>query len=652
MSIIPMEVRNMRPSKSLIGPIWGPTIFAAMLLLLIGCTSDDTTPTPTPTQAAVMPTPTQAAVMPTPTQAAVISVPSTSLIDIPTSIIREFPLLALHHWSQVDWSEPSITEVGRTYGGTMRLNQPNSPRTWDTGSTFSSQIVSGSAGFYNRLLTYDLSLKSAFAGKNNYHELVFKSDLADSWDISSDGKTYTFHLNENIRWQNVPPVNGREFTSEDVVYNVERFMDPQTGKTAAIYKEVESIEATDKYTVVFKMKTVHAGFLNALSGPLNGMVPREAVENDAIKNNPIGTGPFTSVDYEPEDHHFAEANRDYFKDGLPYLDRIEWFRIPDANARIAAFRAGRIDEITYTGWSVAKDLFRNCGDLGCDVYVNEQNTTGVKALGFRVDRPPFDNPKVRDAISHAIDWDATISALYEGNGRIGFGAVPTDWDRGRKFPRTQLDAPPNYTYDPDLARTLLSEAGYAPGALSFVITYGTRGSGGSDPAATEATIYQQYLNAVGFDVTLNPLDRTTALTMQAQGDWPTGLYYPYGTGSGSDLDDWVTYFETGSPNNVFGVSDPFLDDLIQRQRVELDRPRREELGGQIADYVYKNNLGRIWTAQPLFYHFTRPWLQGFTGHDIYNWASYFGLNVVEDVWMDASKVPAGHNVPNIGRANP
>ncbi|MBI4311434.1 MAG: ABC transporter substrate-binding protein [Chloroflexi bacterium] len=491
----------------------------------------------------------------------------------------------------------------------------------------------------NRLLTYDASLEHAFAGAGNLHKMAFKGDLAESWDISADGKTYTFHLVKGAKWQNIPPVNGREFTSDDAVYNIERFRDGKlSGPTADIYKNVASVEAPDKYTVVFKMKSVDGAFIYSIVSPLNGFVPKEAVDDGSINNMPIGTGAFIAKEYVPNDHLFAEKNPNYFKKGMPYLDRVEWFPILDPAARIAAFRTGQIDEYTYRGWNDAKQLLDNCGPLGCSLYVNEQNSAATGYLAFNVTKKPFDDIRVRRAIAMSVDYKAAIKALFGGNGRIGFAAVPTDWDGGRGYPRTEKDAPAWYHYNPEESKRLLKEAGYAPGSLKLKMLMSTATTG---VMPSEPALYIEYLKAVGIEIDPQLVDATTFRTKYYAGDWDQLLYGATTSGGGSDLNDWASILETGAPSNVFGVSDPKLDELIRAQRVELDRTKREQIGKQIADYDYENLLGRVWMPMGLFYHFTRPWIQGLVGNDVYYWSTYFGLNVLEETWLDRTRMPAG-----------
>jgi peptide/nickel transport system substrate-binding protein len=603
---------------------------AAATLLAVGC-GRGAEPTATPTAA-----PKPAAATPTTAGAAATPTAAASLIHIPQEIADEMPLLAKYHWSKVDWSPASLGKGQKTSGGTFKLDQPTSPRTWDSASPFNSTIALISPPFFNRLIAYELDLQKAFEGAGNIHKLFFKPDLAESWTVSSDGLTYTFKLVQGVKWQNVPPVNGREFTADDVVYNIKRLSDGKlSAQVADIYKNVASVEATGRYTVVFKMKSVDGAFLYSIVGPMNNLVPKEAVDDGSINSTPIGTGAFIAKEYVANDHLFAEKNPNYFKKGRPYLDRVEWFTIPDAAARIAAFRTGQLDEYTYRGWNDAKQLIDNCGSLGCLFYVNEQNSGCNNHVRFNVTKKPFDDIRVRKALAHAIDYKASIKALYGGNGRIGFSSVPTDWDGGRQFPRTQKDAPAWYQYNPEESKRLLKDAGYAPGALKMKVNISSTGALPADPA-----LFMEYWKAVGIDMEPVLVDPTTWRTQFNQGAWE-GLNFTCSLTGGSDLNDWASILETGAPSNNMGVSDPKLDALVNTQRVELDRAKREQIGKQIADYDYENLTGRVWLPTPLFYHFTRPWVQSFVGHDVYFWASRWGLNVLEDTWLDRTRMPAG-----------
>jgi peptide/nickel transport system substrate-binding protein len=621
----------------------------AVAVLGVACSSGDVT-APEPTTAPVAPAPTTAPSSPVPAPtvpgAAPTSesspvptpVPATGLIHIPDNILQAFPIFGEYHWSRVEWSPGSITGVGRAYGGTMRLAQPVNPPSWDTASPIGDLLSNFSSPWYNRLLTFDMSLDKAFAGEGNVHKLLIKGDLADSWEVSTDLTGYTFELKENINWQNVSPTNGRHFTAEDVVYNIERLGNPDlSGASSDIYRDVTSVTAVGDYTVRIETGTPNAGFIYAISGALNNMVPREAVEDGTLDRVAVGTGAYIMESYVQNDRTVGIKNPDYFKEGRPFIDRVEWYNIVDPTARIAAFRTGQLDEYTYRGWPDAKAIFDNPGELPYLVYVNEQNSGAVHHIGFRVDEAPFDDKRVRQAMALAIDYEASIQALYEGNGRIAFNAVPTDWDGGRQFPRTQAEGSEWYNYDPERARALLAEAGYEPGELTMQMLVPTVTAGSALPS--DAALYMEYWRAVGIEVEPVLLDNTTWRSRVYASDWPEGgFYFGLSMTGGTDLNDWVDLVRTGTASNRYNVSNPELDAMIDAQKLAFDRTEREQIGEDIADYVYENLEGRIFLPTPFFYHFFRPWVQGFVGHDVYFWAGYWGLSVLEEAWIDPSRM--------------
>jgi peptide/nickel transport system substrate-binding protein len=617
---------------------WSLIIITAILVALVaGCSASPVAPTPIPATSTAVPAPTSPPSPSSEPQAAPSPEVSAALITIPQPVLDEFPIFGKYHWSQVDWSPQTISGEGRTYGGTFKLDQPVNPPSWDTASPIGSLLSNFSSPFYNRLLTFDMSLDKAFAGEGNVHKLLLKSDLAESWEVSDDFLAYTFRIRPDITWQNVAPTNGRAFNAEDVVYNIERLSNPDlSGAVADIYRDVTSVTAQDDYTVVIETSQPNAGFIYAVSGAMNNMVPQEAVEDGTLDRVAVGTGAFIMREYEQNDHTVAERNIDYFKDGRPFLERVEWYEIVDPAARIAAFRTGQLDEYTYRGWTEAKAIFDNPGSLPYLAYTNEQNSGSVHHIGFRVDEAPFDDKRVRQAMALAVDYQAAVQALYEGNGRIGFNAVPTDWDGGRQFPRIQEDGPEWYRYDPERARSLLAEAGYAPGDLKMpmIVTLSTTGGLPSD-----AELYIEYWRAIGIEIEPMLLDSTTWLTRVFGSDWPEGgIYFGTSQTGGTDLNDWVDLVRSGTTSNRFNVNDPVLDEMIDAQRVEFDRVKREQTGGQIADYIYENLEGRIYLPTPFYYHFFRPWVQGFVGHDVYFWAGYWGLSVLEETWIDESRM--------------
>ncbi|MDX1714095.1 MAG: ABC transporter substrate-binding protein, partial [Halomonas venusta] len=167
--------------------------------------------------------------------------------------------------------------------------------------------------------------------------------LAESWDISDDGRTYTFHLREDVTWH-----DGEPFTADDVVFSADVFHRELNPSARAVLQHVESIEATDDHTVVFTLTDPFGPFLISFEAGTFTMVPEHLYAGTDFRNNehndhPIGTGPFKFANWERGTVIELVKNDDYYEDGLPYLDGVNWHIIPDGGSRAVAFENGTID---------------------------------------------------------------------------------------------------------------------------------------------------------------------------------------------------------------------------------------------------------------------------------------------------------------------
>ena len=182
--------------------------------------------------------------------------------------------------------------------------------------------------------------------KFNHDGTKILPDLAETWE-QKDDVTYVFRLRQGVKFHNVPPVNGRELTSEDVKYSIERQMTNQPGKFQHAYfflDKLASIQTPDKYTIVFKTKEPYAPFLNYIASPWTVIVAREVVEKHGdLQRHAIGTGPFIMQEYRREQEAVFVKNPNYFKKGLPYLDEVRLQYVIDPVAATAAFRGQQTD---------------------------------------------------------------------------------------------------------------------------------------------------------------------------------------------------------------------------------------------------------------------------------------------------------------------
>src|SRR4029450_12421399 len=298
---------------------------------------------------------------------------------------------------------------------------------------------------------------------------ILEGDLAESWSQPNE-TTYIFKLRKGVRWHAKPPVNGRELTADDVKYTFDRFVNEKGNAYRSMMAALDKVEVVDKYTVKMTLKEPYVWFLDMVANPMAlAIIPKEAVEKfGGLKKAGavIGTGPWMLDSYRPNVGVTFVRNPGYFLPGLPYIDKVEVTVDEDNASRMAAFIAGKYDigwdasgTINRVDWVQIKDtLKQRRPKLQSLEFASNQ----MSHIYMRTDKPPFNDVRVRRAISLAFNRQGLLDAVAEGVGVLN-PAVPAalkDW----AIPVDQLgEGAQYYKFDPARATKLLAEAGYANG---------------------------------------------------------------------------------------------------------------------------------------------------------------------------------------------
>jgi peptide/nickel transport system substrate-binding protein len=394
--------------------------------------------------------------------------------------------------------------------------------------------------------------------------------LATAWEISEDGKEYTFTLRDGVTFH-----DGSPFNAEAVVFNFERMLNEDhpyhdTGPfpLAFFFSAIESVEAVDETTVTFTLNEPYAPFLSNLAYPTGLIVsPAAVMEHGAdFGRNPSGTGPFRFAEWRANEAVVVEANPDYW-DGAPELQAVVFRPITDANTRTAEMLAGGIDLMVEVP-PVALSEFQGEG-----VTVHEQAGPHVWFLILNAKEGPFADVRVRQAANYAVNKEAIVNDVLEGTAEVAAGPTPPAFAWA-----FNEDLEP-YPYDPDRARELLAEAGAEGAELTFYVTEG--GSGMLDPVAM-GTAIQADLNSVGFDVKIETYEWNTFL-----GEVNPGLE---GKADMAQM-AWMTndpdtlpflalrtaaWPDQGGFNSGY-YSNPKVDELLEAARVATDQDERARL---------------------------------------------------------------------------
>lgn len=287
--------------------------------------------------------------------------------------------------------------------------------------------------------------------------------LATAWTTSDDGKTWTFTLAEGVQFH-----DGTDFNADAVVFNIERWWDeshPYHNGTFANVTSfyggfkgdpncvIQDVQAVDEYTVQITLNSVFPALLTHLSDPTSGIISPAAIEKygEAIGQNPVGTGPFMFREWKPNDSITLVKNPNYWQSGLPKLDTLIFKVIPDNTARLIALQSGEIDLMDSLNPS---DIDTVTGDGNLQIIARPPINCGF--FWFNTTKPPFDNVKVRQAVSMAVNKQGIINALFNGKGIPAKSILsPSSWAYNAEME--------DYPYDPEGAKALLAEAGYPDG---------------------------------------------------------------------------------------------------------------------------------------------------------------------------------------------
>ncbi|MHA1599454.1 MAG: ABC transporter substrate-binding protein [Alphaproteobacteria bacterium] len=361
-------------------------------------------------------------------------------------------------------------------------------------------------------------IKSLFSGLMDYKpgttELI--PDLAESYTIAPDGLTYTFKLRQGVKFH-----NGRELTSADVKYSIERSVNPETqspgqgffwqieGYDAMVsdgVKELSGITTPDDYTVIFKLSQPDATFLQIVAINFSFAVPREEVEKYGpdFGRNPVGTGAYKMTDWTLGQRVVFERNTEYFRKGSPFLDKITFEVGQDPSVALLRLKRGEVDVLGDPIPSA--NFLKEKSDPANAGMIVEGGLLHTGYITLNTTKAPFDNKLVRQAVNMAINKDRVIKIV---NGRASVAnqpLPPTMPGYDTKFE--------GYAYNPAKAKELLAEAGYPDGFKTELYAMNT------DPNPRIAQSFQQDLAAIGIKAEIKALAQATVIDAGGEGTAP------------------------------------------------------------------------------------------------------------------------------------
>ncbi len=358
---------------------------------------------------------------------------------------------------------------------------------------------------------------------------TIEPSLATSWDISSDGLTYTFHLRQGVTF-----TDGSDFNAQAVKWSFDRALklDGPKGAVGLIKGDIKSIAAPDANTVVFTLNQPDATFLARLAPPISPveiMSPKSTPADSFAKGKYAGTGPYKLVSYVPNQRVVLEAYKGYWGP-QPKEPRVIYNMYSDASALRSALQSGAID-IEYR--SVNPQDIKSLSSNPSFKEVKPSGSLSIRYLLFNVTQKPFDNPQVRQAISYAVDRQAIVDDVFSGINQPLYSMVPPGmWSSTNVFPKRDLEK----------AKQLLTQAGYSSSnPLAITLWYPTGHYGSTEPDV--AAVLKTSLEQTGMiKLTLSALDwgtYTTRMSQSALGFFTLG-WYPDFIDPDNFLAPWLT----------------------------------------------------------------------------------------------------------------
>ena len=487
------------------------------------------------------------------------------------------------------------------YGGTLRIALPGDPAFYNAhqGPAMGAQAFWTSNNIYNSLLA-----------STPPPELKIVPDLAKSWEVLDEGRTYVFYLHEGVTFH-----DGTDFDAEAAKWNVERIIDPEVKSwIRPYYEDIEQVEAVDKYTLRIRLREPSAALPLALGGYYQGILmasPKsfETYGKDWVRH-PVGTGPFKFKEWIPGERVILERNPNYFKKGFPYLDALEYRIMKDPLTASTALRAGEIDFFSRVPMQQVPILERS---PGIHVVTGLEMAPTIGFLNMRV--KPFDDLRARRAVGgYGIDRAELARVAFQGRAKPLVSVLA---------PGVQdaIDLNEMYPYRPDEAKRLLKELGFdAKNPLKFTILIGNQDATMADVAA----LIKNQMAKIGVEAKINLVDAVTQVDRvlvkhdfeMVVSNWATLR----------DINQRSVSFFKGRQSDYMGIDDPQLEAMVLQWRRTMDAEGRRQLSAEmqrrLADQLEWVNV----TTYPFFQAY-RSYVKNYPFYEQ-------ALVLFEQVWLE------------------
>jgi peptide/nickel transport system substrate-binding protein len=468
------------------------------------------------------------------------------------------------------WVGTFLAAESPQYGGILTYAVATDPPTFDHHRETTFTVMHPIAPHYSLLLKFD---------PENYPKIV--GDLAESWIVSGDYKTYTFKIRKGVKFH-----DGSILTSKDIKATYDKIIFPPSGVFSArkaLYSAVDKVESPDDYTLVFRLKWPAAAFLGSLASPFNFVYKGDLLAKDPhwYEKNIMGTGPFKFVEHVAGSHWIGKRNENYFVKGRPFLDGYRAIFIKDTGARVAAIRGGRaLAEFRFFTPSQRDDVVHALRDK---IRVQETPLISTLTVIFNCEKKPYNDPRVRRALTLALDrWEGS-KALSRISTMKWVGGLLRP---GSEYAMNEKEITQIAGFSKDIeasrkeARRLLREAG-VPEGFSFELD-------NRPPAMpfepTAIWLIDQWRH-IGLNAKQKLFEEGTAYNRLRSGNYDVAVNAISDFMDEPDIQLARFISSDKSPFNYGRYQDPILDELYNKQSRAMDPVERRKLCRQFEKRV-------------------------------------------------------------------
>jgi peptide/nickel transport system substrate-binding protein len=449
-------------------------------------------------------------------------------------------------------------------GGTLRMSLADADV-----QSFDPIVPSDNMSIWTMLLMYDQLVRTGKDGAS------VTPDAARNWTTSADGKTWTLHLRDDLKFSDGTPV-----TAEDVKFALQR-AGSRGSNFESNFKLIDRIDTPDPHTVVVHLKKPSASFLAYAALYSASIVPERLVtaQGQAFWQHPVGSGPFVLTEWVKNDHLVLKRNPYYWQKPYPYLDGVRFDVLTDDNTRMLKFRSQELDVATNVPPNEVEPLRKING-----VSVRLFPQMRIDFVYLNHAHKPLDDLRVRQALNYAVDRRAILKAVLYGYGQVATSMLPPmlDWDNQLK----------PYPYDVTRAKALLREAGYGNGFSAEVLI-----ASGESVTSRIATILQDEFKEIGVNLKITVLDIGTLFARRKAGDFD--MIIRYYTSDVIDPDELVAFgidYSGGAIAKWMDFKNDRISQLAAAAEAEMDPQKRKAMYFEIQKIAYDQ-----YEAIPLYY---------------------------------------------------